>query len=149
MKPSISVASDHAGYHLKEALKKHLASKGYTVKDFGTDSDASVDYPLFIRPGAEAVASGDCDLGIVLGGSGNGEAIVANKVAGVRCAVCWSVQSAVLAKEHNNANVISLGERLVPEDLAKQIVDAWLGAEFQGGRHHRRIEEIAEIEKKG
>ncbi len=149
MKPTISIASDHAGYHLKETLKQHLTNEGYIVKDFGTDSDQSVDYPLFIRPGAEAVARGECDLGIVLGGSGNGEAIVANKVKGIRCAVCWSEESATLAKEHNNANVISLGERLVPAEEAKKIVDAWLNAQFQGGRHQRRIDEIAEQEKHG
>lgn len=149
MKPTIAIASDHAGYHLKETLKRHLTDQGYTVKDFGTDSDQSVDYPLFIRPGAEAVAKGECDLGIVLGGSGNGEAIVANKVKGIRCAVCWNEESATLAREHNNANVISLGERLIPAEEAKKIVDAWLTAQFQGGRHQRRVDEITDQERKG
>lgn len=147
MKERIAIASDHAGFHHKQMLKAYLTEKGYSVADFGTDSDQSVDYPLFIRPAAEAVARGECDVGIVLGGSGNGEAIVSNKVKGVRCAVCWNVESAVFAKEHNNANVIAMGERLVAPETAKQVVDAWLGAAFQGGRHQRRVDEIAEMER--
>lgn len=142
MKSTIAIASDHAGYRLKEMLKGYLTEKGYAVKDFGTDSEDSVDYPLFIRPAAQAVADGGADLGIVIGGSGNGEAIVANKVKGIRCAVCWNTESARFAKEHNDANVISLGERLVSEAMAQMIVDTWLSAKFAGGRHLRRIEEI-------
>lgn len=142
MSKKIAIASDHAGFRLKEMLKGYLSEKGYEVKDFGTDSEESVDYPLFIRPAAEAVAGGTADLGIVIGGSGNGEAIVANKVRGVRCAVCWNTESARFAKEHNDANVISLGERLVSEAMAQMIVDTWLTAAFAGGRHLRRIEEI-------
>ncbi len=147
-RPRIAIASDHAGVRLKEALGRHLAAKGYPVEDLGTDSGAPVDYPLVIRPAAEAVAEGRCDLGIVLGGSGNGEAIVANKVRSIRCAVCWSVESAALAKAHNDANVIALGARMVSEEAATAIVDAWLEAEFEGGRHRRRIEQIAEQERR-
>lgn len=138
----IAVASDHAGYQYKEKIKGHLASKGYQVEDFGTNSEEPVDYPLFIRPAAEAVARGDCDKGIVLGGSGNGEAIVANKVRGIRCAVCWNEESARLAREHNDANIISLGQRMMTPETAIGIVDAWLSAKFEGGRHERRIGQI-------
>ena len=139
---TIAIAADHAGYLLKQVLIEHLRSKGYTVNDFGTNSEEPVDYPDIIRPAAESVATGQNTAGIVLGGSGNGEAIVANKVRGIRCAVCWDVDSARLAKEHNNANVIAMGARLVDQDLAQEIVDTWLGAEFQGGRHERRIRKI-------
>lgn len=139
---TIAMASDHAGYELKLLIAAHLRSKGYIVNDFGTVSTEPVDYPDFIRPAAASVAAGENDGGIVLGGSGNGEAIVANKVRGIRCAVCWNVDSARLAKEHNNANMISLGARLIGKDLAIEIVDAWLSAEFQGGRHERRIRKI-------
>ncbi len=136
----IAIASDHAGYEYKEEIKKHLEENGYAVKDFGTDSNQSVDYPLFIKPAAEAVASGECDAGIVLGGSGNGEAMAANKVSGIRCALCWNSESARLAKEHNDANMLSLGQRLISLETALAIVDAWLKAEFEGGRHQRRID---------
>jgi ribose 5-phosphate isomerase B len=138
----IAIASDHAGYRYKEMLKEHLIAKGHEIEDFGTGSEEPVDYPLFIRPAAEAVTRGNCDLGIVLGGSGNGEAIVANKVPGIRCAVCWNSESARLAREHNDANIISLGQRLLSPDVALEIVDVWLGAAFQGGRHKRRIQMI-------
>ena len=136
----IALGSDHAGFSYKEAIKEHLQTKGYETKDFGTFSVESVDYPDFIRPAAEAVSQGLCDFGIVLGGSGNGEAIAANKVAGVRCALCWSVETAKLAKQHNNANVISIGERQICLELTLTIVDAWLESEFEAGRHLRRIE---------
>jgi ribose 5-phosphate isomerase B len=135
----IAIGSDHAGFRYKERIKEFLVSKGITVKDFGTDSEESADYPKFIRPVAEAVAGGEFPAGIVLGGSGNGEAMAANKVKGIRCALCWSVQTARLAKEHNNANMISLGQRTISEELALEIVEAWLDAEFEGGRHERRI----------
>ena len=138
----IAIASDHAGFRYKVMIAAHLRAAGYEVVDFGTDSEAVVDYPDFIRPAAESVAKGETDLGIVLGGSGNGEGIVANKVRGVRCAVCWNEDSARLAKQHNNANVISFGERMVSEELAIHIVDTWLQAKFEGGRHLRRIEKI-------
>ncbi len=138
----IALGTDHAGFNLKEIIKAHLASKGYTVIDFGTDSDEPVDYPDYIRPAAESVSRGGCDLGIVFGGSGNGEAMVANKVEGIRCGLCWNVASARLAKEHNNANVIAMGARMVSEEEGIQIVDTWLVARFQGGRHQKRIEKI-------
>jgi ribose 5-phosphate isomerase B len=138
----IALGTDHAGYLLKEVIKKHLESKGYAVADFGTNSEAAVDYPDFIRPAAESVAAGKNDLGIVFGGSGNGEAMVANKVKGIRCAVCWNEVSARLAKEHNNANVISMGGRMVTEEDGVRIVDAWLNARFEGGRHQRRIDKV-------
>jgi ribose 5-phosphate isomerase B len=138
----IAIASDHAGYRYKEKIKELLQSQGHEVQDFGTDSEESVDYPVFIRPAAEAVARGECDQGIILGGSGNGEAIVANKVKGIRCAVCWSKESARLAREHNNANIISLGQRMMGEETALEIVETWLTATFEGGRHKRRIQQI-------
>lgn len=138
----ISLGSDHAGFLYKEKIKGLLNSLGHEVHDFGTTSTEPVDYPLFIRPAAEAVARGECERGIVLGGSGNGEAIVANKVRGVRCALCWSLETARLARAHNDSNVLSLGERMIPEDLALEIVKVWLTTPFEGGRHIRRIAEI-------
>jgi len=138
----IAIGSDHAGYRYKERIKEYLQTHGIEVKDFGTHSLEMVDYPLFIRPVAEAVGRGEYPAGIVLGGSGNGEAITANKVAGIRCALCWDAKSARLAKEHNDANVISLGERMISIEYAVEIVDIWLHAEFKGGRHARRIQEI-------
>jgi ribose 5-phosphate isomerase B len=138
----IAIASDHTGYHLKEVLIAHLTEAGYSVNDFGTDSDRPVDYPDYIRPAAISVANGDNDIGIVLGGSGNGEAMAANKVRGIRCALCWNEQSARLAKEHNNANMISIGARMVSEQEAIKIVDTWLQSEFEYGRHVRRIEKL-------
>lgn len=138
----IAMGSDHAGYKLKETIKKHLKSKAYIVVDFGTKSDEPVDYPDYVRPAAESVSKGENDLGIVFGGSGNGEAMVANKVKRIRCGLCWNEESARLTKEHNNANMIALGERMLSEEEAVRIVDAWLNAEFKGGRHLRRIEKI-------
>jgi len=138
----IAIASDHAGFSLKGEIAGHLQAAGYEVADYGTSSDAAVDYPDFVRPAAESVADGTNDMGIVLGASGNGEAMVANKVRGIRCAVCWSEQSARLAKEHNNANMIALGARLLTTVEALKIVDTWLAAEFQGGRHQRRVDKI-------
>ena len=136
----IALGTDHAGFKYKEAIKEHLHELGHETTDFGTFSEDSVDYPKFIIPAAEAVANSLADLAIVLGGSGNGEAMAANKVKGVRCALCWSIETAKLAKEHNNANVISIGQRLISNELAIDIVDAWLEAKFEGGRHDRRIE---------
>ncbi|MEM8857217.1 MAG: ribose 5-phosphate isomerase B [Chloroflexota bacterium] len=138
----IAIASDHAGFKYKSALIQHLQSQGHTMQDFGTDLDQSCDYPDFIKPAAAAVANGRAEVGIVLGGSGNGEAIAANKVTGIRCAVCWNIDSAVLAKQHNNANMISIGERMVTKKQAIQMVEAWLQAEFEGGRHTNRINKI-------
>lgn len=138
----ISIASDHAGFAYKTLIAAHLRAAGHEVVDFGTDSEQSVDYPTYIRPAALAVARGEVERGIVLGGSGNGEAMVANHVPGVRCAVCWSVESATLASQHNDANMISMGQRLVDEPTALAIVDAWLGTPFEGGRHVARIQAI-------
>jgi len=138
----IALASDHAGFRYKTLVAGWLRAGGHEVVDFGTSSDAPVDYPRFIRPAAEAVARGDCDRGVIFGGSGNGEAIVANRVRGVRCAVCWSAESARLGRAHNDANVISIGERLVGEAELRAIVDTWLATPFEGGRHARRIAEI-------
>jgi ribose 5-phosphate isomerase B len=135
----IAIGSDHAGFEYKEKIKILLAGLGHEFVDFGTSSPQPVDYPLFIRPTAEAVARGECERGIVLGGSGNGEAMVANKVHGIRCALCWNLETARLAREHNDANVLSLGQRMLPEELALEIVKVWLVTPFEGGRHARRI----------
>ncbi|MBD36766.1 MAG: ribose 5-phosphate isomerase B [Opitutae bacterium] len=137
---NFALGTDHAGYLYKEAIKDHLHNLGHQTKDFGTFNEESVDYPKFITPAAEAVANSLVDYGIVLGGSGNGEAMAANKVKGVRCALCWSEETAKLAKEHNNANVIAIGERQISKDLAIKIIDTWLGSKFEGGRHERRIQ---------
>ena len=138
----IAIASDHAGFAYKQAIIEHLRSHGHQVTDFGTDSDASCDYPLFIRPAAEAVARGECAYGIVLGGSGNGEAMVANKVKGVRCGLCWSEDTARWTRGHNDANCLALGERTVPLELALRLVDLFLSTGFDGGRHQRRVDQI-------
>ena len=138
----ISVGTDHAGFPLKAPIVRLLEARGHEVIDFGCDSTESCDYPDYIRPAAEAVASGEADCGIVLGGSGNGEAITANKVRGVRCGLSWDEWSARLTKQHNNANCIAIGARPVPEAMALKIVAAWLDADFEGGRHLRRIEKI-------
>lgn len=138
----ISIASDHAGFVYKEAIKAWLIAAGHDVMDFGTDSTAPVDYPDFIRPAAQAVASGQCERGIVLGGSGNGEAMVANKVHGIRCGLAWNEESASLSRHHNDANVLSLGERMMTEELALKIVELWLSTPFDGGRHIARINKI-------
>ena len=138
----LAIGSDHAGFIYKGALIELLHELGHEVKDFGTFSEEAVDYPDFIRPVAEAVAHGEYERGIVLGGSGNGEAIVANKVPGVRCALCWDATTARLAREHNDANVISIGQRVVGVEMAKDIVRVFLTARFEGGRHARRIAKI-------
>lgn len=138
----IAIGTDHAGYELKEILKSHLKDHGHSVEDFGTHSSESVDYPDFIRPAVESVANGINELGIVLGGSGNGEAIAANKVSGIRCGVCWNSESARLTKEHNNANVIAIGARMVSPELAMEIVDIWLKTPYEGGRHQARLDKI-------
>ena len=136
----IAIGSDHAGFQYKEKLRQLLADEGHEVRDFGTYSTEAVDYPVFIRPVAEAVARGEFERGIVLGGSGNGEAIAANRVRGARCSLCWSEESARLARMHNDANVLSLGERLVPWETVVAILHIWLSTPFEGGRHARRIE---------
>lgn len=140
----IAVGTDHAGYRTKEAIKEYLKKRGHRVVDFGADSEEPSDYPRFIRPAAESVARGECHRGIVLGGSGNGEAMVANRVRGVRCALCWNAETASLARRHNDANVLSIGARMVGLDQALEIVRIWLETPFEGGRHARRIGQIDE-----
>jgi ribose 5-phosphate isomerase B len=138
----VALGSDHAGFKMKEAIKKHLKSRGYEIEDFGTGSEETADYPDYCRPAAESVAKGESDCGIVFGGSGNGEAMVANKIEGIRCGLCWNEESARLTKEHNDANMISIGGRMVSVAEGISIVDTWLDAEFQGGRHQTRIDKI-------
>jgi ribose 5-phosphate isomerase B len=136
----IAIGSDHAGFRYKERIKQYLAELAHEITDFGTDSEMPVDYPRFIRPVALAVASGEVERGVVLGGSGNGEAMAANRVKGVRCALCWNSESARLARRHNDANMLSLGQRLLTEEVALEIVCVWLETPFEGGRHLRRIQ---------
>jgi ribose 5-phosphate isomerase B len=143
----IALGSDHAGFLLKQAVADHLKTLGHEVMDLGTQSEEPVDYPPFCAGVGRAVAKKEADLGIVFGGTGQGEAISANKVHGVRAAVCVSEFMARLAREHNDANVLSLGGRVLGEPLALAIVDAFLAASFQGGRHERRIGQIAAIEE--
>jgi len=138
----IALGTDHAGYQLKEAVKALLISLGHEPVDLGTFNEEPVDYPKFVRPAAQAVARGECDRAVVFGGSGNGEAMAANKVRGVRCALCWNEESARLSRQHNDANVLSLGQRLIPQDLALAIVRVWLTTEFEGGRHAGRIAQL-------
>lgn len=142
----LAVASDHAGFEYKGAIIEMLSAAGHEVRDFGTHSTEPVDYPRFVAPAAEAVAHGECERGIVLGGSGNGEQMAANKVHGIRCALCWSVETARLARQHNDANVIAIGQRMVTLELALEIVRTWLAAEFEGGRHLARIHGLALLE---
>jgi ribose 5-phosphate isomerase B len=138
----ISIGSDHAGFEYKQRIIAHLKAAGHEVTDHGTHSPDSTDYPLFIIPAAEAVARGEAERGIVLGGSGNGEAIAANKVKGIRCALCWNDETAELSRRHNNSNVLSIGQRMISIEIALQIVDIWLKTPFEGGRHARRVSEL-------
>lgn len=138
----IAIGSDHAGFKYKERIKQFLGDLGHEVTDFGTHSEEPVDYPLFIRPVAEAVARGENERGVVLGGSGNGEAMAANRIRTIRCALCWNIESARLARQHNDANMISLGQRMISEEDALEIVRVWLETDFEGGRHIRRIREL-------
>ena len=138
----ISIGSDHAGYRYKEMIKEFLTKKGHEVQDFGTHSDQSVDYPPFICAAALAVQRGECERGIVLGGSGNGEAMAANRLKGIRCALCWNRETALLARGHNDANMLSIGARMISSDMALEIVDVWLNTAFDGGRHIQRIQQI-------
>lgn len=138
----IAIGSDHAGFLYKQQLIGLLTTLGHEVKDFGTHSEEPVDYPDCIRPVAEAVARGEFERGIVLGGSGNGEQIVANKVRGIRCALCWDVTTARLAREHNDANMISIGQRVVGAEEARDMLRVFLSTSFEGGRHARRIAKI-------
>lgn len=138
----IALGTDHAGFDYKEKIKAYLIAGGHEVVDFGTSSAESCDYPDFVRPAAESVARGECERAIVLGGSGNGEAICANKVKGVRCGLAWNLESAIKTREHNDSNALSLGQRMIPEDLVLEIVQVWLDTAFAGGRHARRVEKI-------
>ncbi len=139
---TIAIGSDHAGFAYQEKIKAKLLAEGHTVRDFGTTSETPCDYPDYIRPVAEAVARGDFERGIVLGGSGNGEAIVANRVRGVRCGLCWNEQVAIWNRSHNDGNVLSLGQRTITEEEALKIVGVWLATPFEGGRHLPRIQKI-------
>jgi len=143
----IAIASDHGGYVLKEHIKAYLAAKGITCEDFGTDSTASCDYPIFGRAAAEAVASGKCEKGIVICTTGIGISITANKVKGIRCALCADSLTAELTRKHNNSNVLAMGAGVIGPNLAERIVDTFLTTEFEGGRHERRVNLIMEIEK--
>lgn len=136
----IAVASDHGGYQLKETVKTHLVGRGFEVMDLGTDSEASVDYPVYGKACGEAVAEGKADLGVVVCGTGIGISMAANKVKGIRCGLCTSVEMARLTKQHNNANILALGGRTTETGLALEIVDTWLDTEFEGGRHQRRVD---------
>lgn len=141
---NIAIASDHAGWKYKEAIKHRLAELQHVVHDFGTSSVAPVDYPDFVHPAAVAVVRGDFNRGIVLGGSGNGEAMTANRHSGIRCALCCNVESARLSRQHNDANMLSLGQRLIELEAALQIVEVWLTTPFEDGRHSQRIRKIDE-----
>ena len=136
----IAAASDHGGFALKEEVKKHLMERGIEVLDLGTYSEESVDYPVYGKACGEAVASGKADLGIVVCATGIGISIAANKVKGIRCGLCTSVEMARLTKQHNNANILALGGRTTETGLAMEIVDTWLDTEFEGGRHQRRVD---------
>ena len=143
----IAIASDHAGFQLKESLKEYLTEQGHELRDYGTDSEASVDYPKFCAAAARAVAHGEAERGIVLGGSGQGEQISANKVHGIRAALCNELWTARLCRQHNDANVLAMGARIVTPHMAREIVDIFLTTEFEGGRHQPRIDQIHQIER--
>ena len=143
----IAIASDHGGYALKEHIKAYLAAKGMTCQDFGTDSTASCDYPIVGKAAAEAVASGQCETGIVICTTGIGISITANKVKGIRCALCGDPLSAEMTRRHNNANMLALGANIVGKGMAERIVDVFLSTEFEGGRHARRVGLISAMEE--
>ena len=143
----IAIASDHGGYALKEHIKAYLTAKGITCQDFGTDSPQSCDYPIFGRAAAEAVASGQCEKGIVICTTGIGISITANKVKGIRCALCSEPLSAEMCRRHNDANMLALGAGIIGHNLAERIVDTFLSAEFEGGRHARRVGLISDMER--
>ena len=143
----IALGSDHAGFALKEDVKRHLLEDGHDVLDLGTDSEEPVDYPAFCVAAARAVVEGRVDRAMVFGGSGQGEQIAANKVPGIRAALCHDLYTARLSREHNDANVLSMGGRIVASGLAMEIVRVWLGTPFEGGRHARRVDQIAELER--
>ena len=145
----VAIGADHAGFALKEHLKTTLAADGHDVVDLGTDSEAAVDYPPICADVGRAVVKGEADRGIVLGGSGQGEQIAANKVRGVRAALCNDLYTARLSREHNDANVLAMGGRIVASGLADEILRLWLATPFEGGRHQRRVEQIRDIEEEG
>ena len=138
----IAIACDHAGFEYKEIIKKHLEAQ-YEVKDFGTFSKDSVDYSDFVHPSADAVEKGECDFGILICGSGQGVAITANKHQQIRCALCWMPELAELSRKHNNANMVALPARFIASELAVEIVDKFLGTDFEGGRHENRVAKIS------
>lgn len=143
----IAIACDHGGYHLKEAVKAHLTQAGYEIQDFGTNSLDSCDYPDYAAPAARAVAAGQCEKGILICTTGIGVSIVANKIPGIRCALCADSLSAELTRRHNNSNMLALGAGIVGQNLALAIVDTWLTTEFEGGRHQRRVDKITALEQ--
>lgn len=145
MKEIIPMACDHAAYELKEKVKKYLESKGFEVKDFGTNSSESVDYPDFAHQVGRVINNGEYRRGIVMCGSGEGVSMTVNKYPNVRCGLCWIPEIAHLIRQHNNANVLSMPARFISEELALQIVDEFLNTEFEGGRHERRVEKINQI----
>jgi ribose 5-phosphate isomerase B len=138
----IAIASDHAGFRYKSIIAEYLKQRGHDVTDFGTSSAEPVDYPDFVHPAAVAVSSGRCERGVVLGGSGNGEAMAANRHRGIRCALCWNVEAARLARLHNDANMISVGARMISKEMAIAVVDVWLATAFEGGRHIPRVQKL-------
>jgi ribose 5-phosphate isomerase B len=142
----IAIGSDHGGFHLKEDIKQFLQERGVACRDFGTYSTDSVDYPDISRAVAQAVAGGECERGIIICGTGIGVSIAANKVKGIRAALCHDVFSAQMSREHNNANILTMGERVIGCGLARMIVEKWLATEFAGGRHSRRVDKIGELE---
>jgi ribose 5-phosphate isomerase B len=140
---TLAMCSDHAGYELKNKIKEHLQAKGYTVRDFGTDSEASCDYPDYAHPCAKAIESGECQAGIAMCGTGNGIAMTLNKHQGIRAALCWAKDLARLAREHNDANILVLPARFIDPEVALEVVDTYLSTAFEGGRHERRVAKIA------
>ena len=144
----IAIGNDHAAVELKNHIKKYVEAKGYIVVNFGTDDNSSCDYPVYGEKVARAVVSGECELGILICGTGIGISIAANKVKGIRAAVCSEPYSARLTRQHNNANIIAFGARVVNEVMAEKIVDEFLSAEFEGGRHAERVAKISAIEEK-
>ena len=143
MMPKIAIGADHAGFELKEKMREWLTRSGFESKDFGTYSSESSDYPDFAHPVSTAVEKKECDLGILICGSGNGVAITANKHQGIRAAICWNEELASLARQHNDANVLCLPARFISSDLAMKIADKFLSSSFEGGRHERRVKKIA------
>ncbi|MDZ4815140.1 MAG: RpiB/LacA/LacB family sugar-phosphate isomerase [Verrucomicrobiota bacterium] len=143
----VALASDHAGYDYKQKVLRYLEDSGLECLDFGThESKVTVDYPDYIGPAAKAVSKGQCDIGLIFGGSGNGEAMVANKIPGVRCAVCWNEESALLSRQHNDANIISIGQRIVPEVLLLPMIKLWIETAYEGGRHDKRLQKMKAAE---